>query len=67
MEIKTLPPMEKMLKVKRSNEIHQEIGTCRARATEVEKSLQSLLSEAFEVSTAVDTQLKILKEYDAFA
>ena len=29
--------------------------------------MQPLISEAFELSTAVDTQLKFLKEYDAFA
>ena len=56
-----------MLKIKRSNELQQEIESCRERATEVENSLQPLISEAFEVSTAVDTQLKVLKEYDAFA
>ena len=32
-EIKTLPPMQKMLKVKQSNEIQQEIESCRAKAT----------------------------------
>ena len=26
-----------------------------------------LISKSFELSTAVDTQLKVLKEYDAFA
>ena len=59
--------MEKMLKVKRSNELQQEIESCRAKATEVENSMQPLIGEAFELSTAVDTQLKVLKEYDAFA
>ena len=29
--------------------------------------MQPLISEAFELITAVDTQLKVLKEYDAFA
>ena len=29
--------------------------------------MQPLISEAFELSTAVDTQLKVLKEYPAFA
>ena len=29
--------------------------------------MQPLISEDFELSTAVDTQLKVLKEYDAFA
>ena len=29
--------------------------------------MQPLISEAFELSTAVDTQLKVLKEYAAFA
>ena len=66
-EIKTLPPMEKMIKVKRSNELQQEIESCREKATEVENSMQPLIGEAFELSTAVDTQLKVLKEYDAFA
>ena len=66
-EIKTLSPMDKMLKVKRSNELQQEIESCRAKVTEVENSMQPLISEAFELSTAVDTQLKVLKEYDAFA
>ena len=59
--------MEKMLKVKWSNELQQEIESCRAKATEMENSMQPLISEAFDLSTAVDTQLKVLKEYDAFA
>ena len=67
MAIKTLPPMEKMFKVKRSNELQQEIESCRARATEVENAMQPLISEAFQLSTTVDTQLKVLKEYHAFA
>ena len=29
--------------------------------------MQPLVNEAFEVSTTVDSQLKVLKEYDAFA
>ena len=33
----------------------------------MENSLQPLISEDFELSTDVDTQLKVLKEYDAFA
>ena len=33
----------------------------------MENSLQPLISEASELSTAVDTQLKVLKEYAAFA
>ena len=59
--------MEKMLKVKRSNKLQHEIESCRAKATEVEISLQPLISEAFELSIAVDTQFKVLKQYDAFA
>ena len=59
--------MEKMLKVKRSNELQQEIESCREKAIEMESSMQPLISEAFELSTAVDTQLKVLKEYAAFA
>ena len=58
--------MEKMLKVKRSNELQQKIESCRAKSTEVENSMQPLISEAFKLSTAADTQLKVLKEYDAF-
>ena len=29
--------------------------------------MQPLVNEALELSTAVDSQLKVLKEYDAFA
>ena len=65
-EIKTLPPMEKMLKVKRSKELQQEIESCRVKVTELENSIQPFVSEALELSTAVDSQFKILKEYDAF-
>ena len=65
--IKSLPPMEKMIKVKRSNELQQEIESCRANAADVQNAMQPLLSEALELRTAVDTQLKVLKEYDAFA
>ena len=66
-EIKTLPPMEKMLKVKHSKELLQEIESCRVKVTELENSIQPLVSEALELSTTVDSQFKILKEYDAFA
>ena len=59
--------MDKMLKVKRSNQLQQEIELCRAKETKVENSMRPLINEAFELSTAVDTQLKVLKEYDAFA
>ena len=67
MEIKTLPPMEKMLKVKRSKELQQQIESCRMKVTELENSIQPLVSEAWELSTTVDNQLKILKAYDAVA
>ena len=30
-------------------------------------SVQPLINEALELSTATDNQLKVLKEYDAFA
>ena len=33
----------------------------------MENSLQPLISEAFKLSTVVETQLKVLKEYYAFA
>ena len=58
--------MEKMLKVKRSNELQQEIESCRAKETAVETNMQPHISEAFELSTAADAQLKVLKEYDAY-
>ena len=66
-EIKTLPPMQKMLKVKHINELHQEIESCRRKETLLVNSVQPLINEALELSTAVDNQLKFLKEYDAFA
>ena len=59
--------MEKMLKVKQSNELQQEIESCRMKATLLKNSMQPLVDEALELSTAVDIQLKVLKEYDAFA
>ena len=37
------------------------------KVTELENSIQPLVSEALELSTGVDSQFKILKEYDAFA
>ena len=67
MKIKTLPPMQKMLKVKQSKELQQEIESYRMKATLLENSMQPLVNEALELSTAVDSQLKVLKEYDAFA
>ena len=66
-EIKTLPPMEKMLRVKRSKELQQEIESYRVKVTELEDSIQPLVSEALELSTAVDSQFKILQEYGVFA
>ena len=65
-EIKTLPPMQKMLKVKHSNELQQEIEACRRKEASLVSSVQPLINEALELSTAVDNQLKFLKEYDAF-
>ena len=37
------------------------------KATLLENSMQPLIDEALELSTAADSQLKVLKEYDAFA
>ena len=56
-----------MLKVKQSKELQQEIESYRTKATLLENSMQPLVNEALELSTAVDIQLKVLKEYDAFA
>ena len=42
MEIKTLPPMEKMLKVKHRKELQQQIESCRMKVTELENSIQPL-------------------------
>ena len=67
MEIKTLPPTQKMLKVKQSKELQQEIELYRTNTTLLENSMQPLVNKALELSTAVDSQLTVLKEYDAFA
>ena len=56
-----------MLKVKQSNELQQEIEACRRKETLLVNSFQPLLNEALELSTIVDSQLEVLKEYDAFA
>ena len=37
------------------------------KAMLLENSMQPLINEALELSTAVDNHLKVLKEYDAFA
>ena len=66
-EIKTLPPMQNMLKVKQSNELQQEIEACRRKETLLVNSMQPLINEELELSTTLDNQLKFLKEYDAFA
>ena len=66
-EIKTLPPMQKMLKVNHINELQQEIESYRRKETLLVNSVQPLIIEALELSTVVDHQLKVLKEYDAFA
>ena len=59
--------MQKMLKVKHSNELQQEIESCRIKETLLVRSVQPLINEALELSTVADIQLKFLKEYDAFA
>ena len=59
--------MQKMLKVKQSNELQQEIESCRMKATLLENSMHPLVNKALELITAADIQLKFLKEYDAFA
>ena len=56
-----------MLKVKQSKELQQEIESYRTKATLLENDMQPLINEALELSTAVDIQLTVLKEYDAFA
>ena len=66
-EINTLPPMQNMLKVKHSNELQWEIESCRRKETLLVRSVHPLINEALELSTAMDNQLKVLKEYDAFA
>ena len=37
------------------------------KETLLENSMQPLINEALELSTATDSQLKVLKDYDAFA
>ena len=59
--------MQKMLKVKQSKELQQQIESYRMKETLLENSMQPLANEALELSTSMDSQLKILKEYDAFA
>ena len=54
-EIKTLPPMQKMLKVKQSNELQQEIESYRMKTMLLENSMQPLVDEALELSTTVDS------------
>ena len=66
-EIKTLPPMQKMAKVKRSKELQQEIKSCRTKVTLLENVLQPLVDEALELSNTAESQLKLLKTYDTFA
>ena len=56
-----------MLKVKQSNELQQEIESCRRKETLLVNYVQPLINKALELSTAADNQLKVLKEYDAFA
>ena len=59
--------MQKMFKVKQSNELQQEIESYRTKATLLENSMQPLINEALELSSTADSQIKVLKEYDAFA
>ena len=66
-EIKTLPPMQKMAKVKRSKELQQEIESYKTKVTLLENALQPLVDEALELSNAAESQLKLLKTYDTFA
>ena len=53
-EIKTLPPMQKMLKVKHSNELQREIESCRRKETLLVSSVQPLINEALELSTVAE-------------
>ena len=66
-KIKTLPPMQKMAKVKRSKELQQEIESCRTKVTLLENALQPLVDEALDLSNTAESQLKLLKTYDIFA
>ena len=66
-EIKTLPPMQNMLKVKHSNELQREIESSRRKERLLVISVQPLINEALDLSTVADNQLKVLKEYDVFA
>ena len=59
--------MQKIIMVKQSNELQQEIESCRKKETLLVNSMQPLINEALELSTAAENQLKVLKEYDAFA
>ena len=56
-----------MIKVKHSNELQWEIESCRSKETLLVRSVQPLINEALELSTTAENQLKVLKEYDAFA
>ena len=56
-----------MLKVNQRNELQQEIESYKMKAMLLKNSMHPLVDEALELSTAADSQLKVLKEYDAFA
>jgi hypothetical protein len=66
-EIKTLPPAQKMIKVKQSHTLQQEIEACKKKETLLKEAAQPLIDEALAFSSEADTHLTVLRGYEASA
>ena len=62
-----LPLAQKMLKIKQSNALQQEIEACRKKETLLVEAAQPLIDQALAFSTEADNHLTVLRGYEAFS
>ena len=66
-EIKTLPPAQKMAKLKQSKALQEEIESLRKKAALLDEAAQPQIDEALTLSSKAETHLAELKAFEAFA
>ena len=66
-DIKTLPPAQKMEKMKQSKALQEEIDSCRRKAVLLEEAVQPRTDEALALSVEAETHLAQLKAFEEFA
>jgi hypothetical protein len=66
-EIKTMPPAQKIVKLKQSKALQEEIDACKKKETVLAEAAQPHIDQALAFSSEAETHLAELRGYEAFA